>query len=92
MRKMGSAKLVERIDAEDQSFAFHEHLARYKFAADHLVPGSILDIACGTGYGTSFLADLRGGLVVGVDVHWPTVQSAAKRAKRPALDRVYFYV
>ncbi len=33
------------------------HLARYEFAAKHVRPGRLLDIACGVGYGTCLLAD-----------------------------------
>ena len=33
-----------------------EHLARYRWAAG-LARGKVLDIACGTGYGTSLLRD-----------------------------------
>ena len=35
------------------------HLARYEFAATHLRPGRVLDIACGVGYGASLLAERR---------------------------------
>ena len=31
------------------------HLARYKFAASYVRPGRLLDIACGSGYGTKML-------------------------------------
>src|SRR5260370_29195690 len=41
------------------------HLDRYEFAKKHLVAGTVLDIACGVGYGTVLLAGLprvtRGG-------------------------------
>jgi hypothetical protein len=29
------------------------HWERYQFAKEHLVPGSVLDMACGVGYGTA---------------------------------------
>lgn len=32
------------------------HLERYHYAGKHLVPGTIADIACGTGYGSFLLA------------------------------------
>lgn len=35
------------------------HLARYQFAAHHLQPGRVLDIACGVGYGTMLLSTRR---------------------------------
>ncbi len=44
-------------------------LERYEFAARHLRPGRLLDLACGVGYGTRVLADRGGERVeaVGVD-------------------------
>ncbi|WP_348262184.1 class I SAM-dependent methyltransferase [Telmatobacter sp. DSM 110680] len=35
------------------------HLMRYKFAAEHIQPGRVLDIACGVGYGTKVLSASR---------------------------------
>jgi len=57
------------------------HLARYAFAADHLRPGRVLDIACGVGYGTRLLAERGGGAVrvVGVDVSAAAVAHAGER-------------
>jgi SAM-dependent methyltransferase len=31
------------------------HMERYRFAAAHMRPGALLDIACGVGYGSAFL-------------------------------------
>lgn len=47
---------LERIPAG--SWREHEgHLARYRYAADHVRPGErVNDIACGVGYGSTFLA------------------------------------
>lgn len=46
------------------------HLARYAFAAEHLKPDRVLDIACGVGYGTALLAGKApdGTEVIGVDL------------------------
>jgi len=46
------------------------HIERYEFAATHAMPGRLVDIACGTGYGTRLLKDRRPDLieVVGVDI------------------------
>ena len=32
------------------------HMERYQFASENLVSGSVLDIACGVGYGTARVA------------------------------------
>ena len=59
---------VERIEAHRSDIAFDEHLARYRFATQQLHPGRILDMACGTGYGTDLLANIDGAWVIGADV------------------------
>ena len=53
------------------------HLDRYAFARKHLVQGTVLDIACGVGYGTVFLAESPGvARVVGVDVSAEAIRYA----------------
>ena len=46
------------------------HRARYEFAAEHVLSGRVLDIACGVGYGSRIVADRRAdvSVVLGVDV------------------------
>src|SRR5262245_7458899 len=46
------------------------HLQRYEFAAEHLKPGRLLDIACGVGYGTQLMAEKASGVseAIGVDL------------------------
>src|SRR4051812_33068874 len=46
------------------------HIERYQFARKHLVPGSLLDMACGVGYGTAILAEGNASIsrAVGVDI------------------------
>ena len=58
----------------------HLHLERYEFARQNLVPGSLLDIACGVGYGTVLLAkNPVVATAVGADIDDGAVQYAAKR-------------
>jgi SAM-dependent methyltransferase len=54
------------------------HLARYRFALEHLQPGTLLDIACGVGYGTDLLAAGNTGIVAatGVDISADAIQYA----------------
>ena len=53
------------------------HLDRYEFAMRHLVPGTVLDIACGVGYGTVVLAGSpRVIKVIGVDVSGEAIRYA----------------
>jgi len=54
------------------------HLVRYKFVKGFLKPTDyVLDIACGTGYGTRMLSDFCRG-VTGVDINPDTVAYAYK--------------
>jgi 2-polyprenyl-3-methyl-5-hydroxy-6-metoxy-1,4-benzoquinol methylase len=56
------------------------HVERYQFAKEHLVRGSLLDLACGVGYGTALLSkDERISLAVGVDIDNAAIQYAKER-------------
>ncbi len=57
---------------------FREHVLRYRFACGLISGGSVLDVACGEGYGTSALSRVA-DRVVGVDVDPNSVEHA--RAK-----------
>ena len=53
------------------------HLERYQFAQQNLVPGTLLDLACGVGYGTALLSeDPRITRAVGVDISAAAVEYA----------------
>lgn len=58
------------------------HKARYHFAARHLRPGKVLDIACGVGYGAYELLLHRGddiSLIIAVDISASALEYARKR-------------
>src|SRR6185436_14922050 len=55
------------IDAGRLSPYWGEHVARYRFALEHIEDRVVLDIACGTGYGVGLLSR-EADLVIGVDV------------------------
>ena len=55
------------------------HLQRYMFACEHLSPGRVLDIACGTGYGTWQLAQCSNDVCTGVDVSAEAIEYASNR-------------
>lgn len=44
-------------DAEREAPLFVEDLARYRFAAQYVADRAVLDIACGSGYGSALLRD-----------------------------------
>lgn len=62
----------ERLEPGTPEWAlfFANHHARYHFAASHVPHGNgrrLLDVACGVGYGSRFLAEATGAQVVAVD-------------------------
>ncbi len=60
---------VERHAIESASRWWGEHIYRYKQALFYINPDDIiLDIACGTGFGTAILADTSYGKVIGADI------------------------
>ena len=62
------------------------HLARYEFAAKHLRPGRVLDLACGVGYGTKLLAERSGGPVIGADLSREAIEYARRRYGGPGVE------
>ena len=60
------------------------HIERYEFAQRHLLAGSVLDLACGSGYGTSILAQAKGiESAMGVDISELAVVYAKERYGSP---------
>ena len=45
-----------------------DHIERYRFARQFVSDKTVLDIACGTGYGSNLLADSGASRVDGVDI------------------------
>jgi SAM-dependent methyltransferase len=59
---------VERVvEGEVPAKVMAEHRARYAFAAAHVAGRSVLDVACGSGYGSRMLRDAGAATVLGVD-------------------------
>ncbi len=76
---VGSA--VERVVPGSPGHSEHlvrEHLKRYEFAAELVGGLRVLDVACGSGYGTQLLA-ARAASVVGVDIEPAAVAYARER-------------
>lgn len=53
-----------------------DHIARYKFAGSFVHGKTVLDVACGTGYGSAMLKQQGAALVQGVDVDAAQVAEA----------------
>src|SRR6266436_4907496 len=58
-----------------------EHKQRYEWASGYCQGKRVLDVACGTAYGSTILAQRGAAHVVGVDI---SVQAIASNGKRPA--------
>jgi 2-polyprenyl-3-methyl-5-hydroxy-6-metoxy-1,4-benzoquinol methylase len=61
------------------------HRARYAFAARFAAGKRVLDLACGTGYGSDMLAKAGAASVQGVDVSQDAVAYARKRYATPGI-------
>lgn len=63
----------------EKSEIYMEHFARYVFAAQFVKNKVVLDIACGSGYGTHWLKCSGARKVVGVDIAQETVDFCKSR-------------
>lgn len=70
-------------DGIDTSLANIDHMIRYAFVAPFVVGKRVLDISCGTGYGTQFMAQQGAAEVIGVDVDEAAINFASKFHAHP---------
>lgn len=63
-----------------------DHEARYKFASSYVKGKEVLDISCGTGYGSYILCDSGAVKVVGVDISSETIEFAQTNYQREGLE------
>jgi SAM-dependent methyltransferase len=61
------------------------HVARYEFAARYVAGRSVLDLACGVGYGSALLAHAGAMAVLGVDVPAEAIAYARRRYADPGV-------
>ena len=61
------------------------HLERYRFASELVANKTVLDVACGTGYGSDYLAEHGAKSVVGGDLSPQAIAHAAGHFDRPNL-------
>lgn len=69
-------------------YNLEKHVARYNLALSECVKKKVLDVSCGTGYGTWLLSQVA-STVIGVDIDNDTVLHAKKKY---SLDNNYFVV
>ena len=72
-----SGTAVERMVIDEALYPlFQQHVNRYVFAGQFVTGRSVLDVACGSGYGTRRLLDDGAASVVGVDISWGACKEA----------------
>lgn len=72
-------------DAESQVPLYEEHLARYYFAGEFVQNKSVLDLGCGTGYGSYYLSQQGAKFVLGTDIDAEAIQYAQANFKSSCL-------
>lgn len=75
----------ERFTPETHGNIELEHLHRYALACELAAGRTILDIACGEGYGSAMLAK-KAKKVIGVDISEETIRHANKRYKKQNIE------
>src|SRR6478672_7942172 len=75
----------ERLETFGINSTSIEHLHRYAITMALVKGKTVLDIACGEGYGTYFLAQ-NATNILGVDIDAPTIQKAKQKYIRPNLE------
>jgi ubiquinone/menaquinone biosynthesis C-methylase UbiE len=71
----------ERLETFIQNESTIEHLHRYALAMELAAGKTVLDIACGEGYGTALLSG-KADHVTGMDIDKPTIDKAIARYKK----------
>jgi len=75
----------ERMTNHPESLMYKVSFARYKFAANFVEGKDVLDISCGSGYGSNYLAK-RAKSVVGADIDTETINYCRKKYIRNNLE------
>lgn len=71
------------IPSLNKGFTFYfEHLLRYTFAGQFVKNKSILDLGCGSGYGSYLLKIAGANTVLGIDIDHETISYAKEQYKR----------
>jgi cyclopropane fatty-acyl-phospholipid synthase-like methyltransferase len=78
---------LERLTPEDPACAggIATHVSRYAFAAQLCRAKRVLDVGCGVGYGSDYLAAQGAAEVVGLDISEEAIAYAKRHYRRPNL-------
>lgn len=82
------ANFDERFDFNDESkdnIIYDEHLIRYKLAKQLVENKNVLDIACGSGYGSEIMAQNKAQNVIAVDIDSETIAKNKQKNKQKNL-------
>jgi len=71
------------VPSEVPYFLWQEHINRYVFALHFVSSKVVLDVACGTGYGTELISKVA-NLAVGVDISREALSYASKSCRKNA--------
>jgi ubiquinone/menaquinone biosynthesis C-methylase UbiE len=63
-----------------------DHISRYRFAANYVKNKEVLDIACGSGYGSRILKDNGAIRVIGIDISQNVIDYARNKYNTNKLD------
>jgi len=77
------------IEGETPARIWSDHIARYEFAGGYVEGKSVLDIACGTGYGCDFFIRNGARHVIGMDISEEAITFARTKYK---VNRLQFEV
>lgn len=62
-----------------QNLIYNEHLVRYHLAKQLVKDKTVLEVACGSGYGAKILAEAGAKKVIAVDINQATIEQAQAR-------------
>lgn len=84
--------IIERIIPGTREFKlqYAEHIQRYIFVGGYIKNKSVLDIACGAGYGTYYLAKHGAKYIAGADISVNTIIYAKETYRKDNLDFMAF--
>src|SRR5688572_18616627 len=82
------SETVERVTPGTDSWSEYgeEHFQRYRFFFQYYGGKNVIDAACGTGYGTSFIAASGATKTTGIDVSKEAIDFAQKNYQQAELN------
>lgn len=66
-----------------------DHLARYEFVKKYVAGKIVLDLACGTGYGTRMIRNFSGKPTYGIDISTEAIHHAKKTYATDGLEFIH---